>query len=154
MVKKNKILIAYVTSFVLLIGANSLRFNKEKANDITNQINEYLEDFSDDDFLIAAHRGFSSLEVENTEDAIRLADEKDYIDYIEIDIRMTKEQIEISDSLVIPLYKRPAFRMFIGVAQIFCEKEKISSRELKLNTFMTWLFIMSKNSLLPYYVIH
>ena len=51
----------------------------------------YTASFDDDDFFIAAHRGFSSLEIENTLEAISLANNKEYIDYIEVDLRMTKD---------------------------------------------------------------
>lgn len=40
---------------------------------------------------IIAHRGFSSRKLENTIDAFKLAFEKEYINIIEVDIRMTKD---------------------------------------------------------------
>lgn len=47
--------------------------------------------------LICAHRGYSSLEVENTSEALSLAASEKYIDCIELDVRMTKDkQIVIS----------------------------------------------------------
>ena len=45
----------------------------------------------DDDFYIYAHRGFSSLAIENTKGAICLAASKGYVDCIELDARMTKD---------------------------------------------------------------
>ena len=90
MKKRNKIIL-YTTTFFLLTSGTILKLNKEKSNEVENQIEEYLSQFTEDNFLISAHRGFSSLEVENTEKAISLASEKDYIDCIEIDARMTKD---------------------------------------------------------------
>ena len=41
------------------------------------------------DYLIGAHRGDSSLAIENTKEAIVLASENDEVDYIEVDVRMS-----------------------------------------------------------------
>jgi glycerophosphoryl diester phosphodiesterase len=92
MKKNKKRLLLYTTSILLVTSGISLKINKEKSKELTNHVNEYTTDFIDDDFQIAAHRGFSSLEIENTKEAVTLASKKDYVDYIEIDARLTKDK--------------------------------------------------------------
>ena len=91
MKKKKKKLILYTTTFILISAGTTLKVNKDKSIVLLNEINDYTDSFTEDNFLIAAHRGFSSLEIENTSKAIMLAEEKDYIDCIEVDARMTKD---------------------------------------------------------------
>ena len=88
---KVKKFVLYATSAFIALNCGSCSVIKSQANDIQSEIRSYIEDFTDDDFLVTAHRGFSSLEVENTKEAISLASTKDYIDYIEVDARMTKD---------------------------------------------------------------
>lgn len=45
----------------------------------------------DDDFDIGAHRGFSSLAVENTVSSFEMAQYASYVDYIEMDARLTSD---------------------------------------------------------------
>ena len=97
----------------------------------TGFIKDLTDFFSDnDDFSIVAHRGFSSIAIENTKDALELANNTSYIDMIEFDIRLTNDDklvlshnntintlkgktIKISDSLSSKLlreeliYKKP-----------------------------------------------
>ncbi len=87
--KKQILLIA--TTFFIATAGTTLKINKKNSEDISKKATEYTTNFTNDDFNIAAHRGFSSLEVENTTAAIELAAEKDYVDYIEIDARMTND---------------------------------------------------------------
>ena len=57
----------------------------------TGFIKDLTDFFSDDnDFSIVAHRGFSSLAIENTKDALELANNTSYIDMIEFDIRVNR----------------------------------------------------------------
>lgn len=91
MIKKKRLLI-YASSLFLITTGMHLKLNKNKSADIATEINEYTKDFTTDDFQIAAHRGFSSKEIENTKASIKASSEKEYIDYIEIDARMTKNQ--------------------------------------------------------------
>ncbi len=57
-----------------------------------NETTSPIEDYSiETDYLIGAHRGDSSLAVENTGEAIELARDNEVVDYIEIDVRMTKD---------------------------------------------------------------
>lgn len=77
--------------FFIATSGICVNLDKEKSKKITDDIDNYITSFKDDDFEISAHRGFSSLEVENSKEAIVLAAEQDYIDYIEVDARLTKD---------------------------------------------------------------
>ena len=64
--------------------------------------------FSYEDFDIAAHRGFSSIAVENTTRAFDLASQALYVDYIEMDARLTEDGklvLAHDDEVVAPFYK-------------------------------------------------
>ena len=87
-----KRLILFATSFILASSSINISINKEKSNKLSKHITEYSSIISNDNFQIGAHRGFSSLKVENTKESITLAAKKDYIDYIEMDIRITKDK--------------------------------------------------------------
>lgn len=86
-----KKLTLYTSIFVL--GATSLKIkeSKEKSSNFTKKVEDYTTNFKEDKFLIAAHRGASSLAVENTKDAIESATYIPFVDYIEMDTRMTKD---------------------------------------------------------------
>ena len=57
-----------------------------------NEMNQSIdENATMTDYLIGAHRGESSLAIENTKEAIVLASENDEVDYIEVDVRMSKD---------------------------------------------------------------
>lgn len=69
---------------------------------------ETISNFSYDDFDIAAHRGFSSIAVENTTWSFDLASQAPYVDYIEMDARLTKDGkivLAHDDIVVAPFYK-------------------------------------------------
>ena len=104
----------------------------------TGFIKDLTDFFSDDnDFSIVAHRGFSSIAIENTKDALALANNTSYIDMIEFDIRLTNDDklvlshnntvntlkgktIKISDSISSKLlreeliYKKPWTKSYIN----------------------------------------
>ena len=80
-----------VAGALLFTTGLSAHLNREKSDDIASRVFSYSESVDDDDFLVSAHRGFSSLQVENTVEALSLASEKNYIDYIEMDARLTKD---------------------------------------------------------------
>lgn len=93
MTKKNKTrIVASTISICLIASGISLKCNRNKSEDISTKMNNYISTFESDDFEIAAHRGFSSLAVENTKDAINLASNQAYVDYIEVDARMTLDE--------------------------------------------------------------
>lgn len=80
-----------ITSTVLTLLASGITYSLCKKN---NSSNKYLSKYQieeTDDLLMCAHRGFSSMEVENTYKALSLAADTYYIDCIEIDARMTKD---------------------------------------------------------------
>ena len=91
MKKIHKLSIFLATTLIATCGIN-IKKNKDTADKYNNYMKKITNTIEcDDDFLISAHRGFSSLEVENTKKAIKLAAKKDYIDYIEIDATLTKD---------------------------------------------------------------
>ena len=80
------------TFFIGISTGVKLKSCRDKSKEFTDKVIEYTTNFEDDEFLIAAHRGFSSLAVENTIDAFLLANQTDYIDYIEMDARLTNDK--------------------------------------------------------------
>ena len=69
---------------------------------------ETVGNFSYEDFDIAAHRGFSSIAVENTTRAFDLASQALYVDYIEMDARLTEDGklvLAHDDEVIAPFYK-------------------------------------------------
>ena len=69
---------------------------------------ETVGNFSYEDFDIAAHRGFSSIAVENTTRAFDLASQALYVDYVEMDARLTEDGklvLAHDDEVVAPFYK-------------------------------------------------
>ena len=78
-----KRLLAY-TAVISIIGTGcAFKLCKSKSQKYEGNVISYVSSFTDDEFELAAHRGFSSLDVENTIDAFKLADEAPYVDYIE-----------------------------------------------------------------------
>lgn len=89
---KKKKLAIYITTFTILASSIPFILKKETKEPLQKQIVEYISEFNEDNFEITAHRGFSSLEIENTRESLSLAAKQKYIDYIEVDARMTKDQ--------------------------------------------------------------
>lgn len=103
--KIKKLIIYITTSCVLTSSYNlkSLNNNQSKKVQTTSTQEEDLN------YKIAAHRGFSSKEVENTKKAIELASKEDYIDYIEIDVRLTEDNeiiLSHNDTIYITPYDK------------------------------------------------
>ena len=92
MQKISKLVIYATTTFIIGTGVN-LKVQDNKSKDFEKTVYNYAESFKSDNYLIAAHRGYSSLEIENTKEAIELASNCDYIDYIEFDARLTKDGV-------------------------------------------------------------
>ena len=92
MQKISKLVIYATTTFIIGTGVN-LKIQDNKSKDFEKTVYNYAESFDEDNYLIAAHRGYSSLEIENTKEAIELASNCDYIDYIEFDARLTKDGV-------------------------------------------------------------
>ena len=87
----NKVKKIVITASAVTLLASGVTYSlcKDKSRELELKLENYQA--GNDDVLICAHRGFSSKEVENTAKSITLANEKEYIDYIEFDIRMTKD---------------------------------------------------------------
>jgi glycerophosphoryl diester phosphodiesterase len=90
---KKKRIIIFATAIVMTAFGISYKINRKKALDYSEYIKTYSDTIVTDDFSITAHRGFSSLEIENTSPSFVLASNKDYIDYIEMDARLTKDNV-------------------------------------------------------------
>ncbi len=90
-VSKKKLAI-FLTGAIITTSGISVSVNRQKSKELIEHITSYTTSMTDDDFQIAAHRGFSSKEVENTQQALQLAAEQNYIDSIEMDARMTDDQ--------------------------------------------------------------
>ena len=91
--KKNvRKLFAFTTSFALIGTGIGVTVCHELSYKTERSIERYVESFEDDDFQIAAHRGYSSLEVENTLPSIERAAGAKYVDFIEMDVRLTKDE--------------------------------------------------------------
>ncbi|MBQ8131223.1 MAG: hypothetical protein IJ193_01890 [Bacilli bacterium] len=90
--KKNvRKILAFTSSFALIGTGIGITVCHELSYKTERSIERYVETFDDDDFLVAAHRGYSSLEVENTIPSINRAADAKYVDYIEMDVRLTKD---------------------------------------------------------------
>ena len=95
--KKKKKTKLYLAAFLVLTLLAKYKLDKDLSN-LEKEIKVKVEKI-EDDYSIIAHRGFSSLEVENTSEAIVLASSKSYVDAIEVDARITKDgKIVISHS--------------------------------------------------------
>lgn len=82
----------YSTSLLTLLTCGiKIKNCKEESYQYTKSIDNFDKSFKDDNFLVAAHRGFSSKEIENTTDSITAAKDAKYVDYIELDVRLTKD---------------------------------------------------------------
>ena len=90
--KKIKKLVLYTTTFIIISSGIKVNLNKNKNFNTLSFMSNYDYNFNDEDFKIAAHRGFSSLAIENTLESINIADSCNYIDYIETDVRLTKDK--------------------------------------------------------------
>ena len=89
--KKVNNLTIFGIGFVLITSGCSLKIQKDQDKFYDN-VNKYTKEFVDDDYLVCAHRGFSSKEVENTSNSLEKANKEKYIDYIEMDVRMTQDK--------------------------------------------------------------
>ena len=89
--KKSTKVIIYISALSLFSQGIKYTICKGKDNSYNNYILNMANDSVSDDIKISAHRGFSSKAVENTKEAIFLANNEKYIDYIEIDARLTKD---------------------------------------------------------------
>ena len=89
--KKSKRFVIYASALTIFASGVKYTICKARDKNYLYYISHMADDSEKDDILISAHRGFSSLAVENTKEAILLSNEKKYIDYIELDARLTKD---------------------------------------------------------------
>lgn len=91
--KKKKLEKLVVYSSIIILATSSIGYCLVKARDrdFSKYVNNLSKNILVDDYNIVAHRGFSSLEVENTKESLSLASSKDYVDMIEFDVRLTKD---------------------------------------------------------------
>ena len=91
--KKKKFERFMIYSSIIIIATSSIGYSlvRKRDNDYNRYVNNTANSILVDDYNIVAHRGFSSLEVENTEKSLSLAASKDYVDMIEFDVRLTKD---------------------------------------------------------------
>lgn len=88
----NQKILFFAAALTIASSSIPLKVCKDKSTDFTNQILSNVCHEDNDDILIASHRGFSSLAVENTKQAIHLAAKTPYVDYIELDARLTADK--------------------------------------------------------------
>ena len=93
-IQKSKIKRIIIYTAVIIIGTSSFSYtlNKSKDKRYDRYVTKTADSIINDDYNIVAHRGFSSLEVENTGESLSLASSKDYVDMIEFDVRLTKDK--------------------------------------------------------------
>lgn len=89
---KIKKLIIYGSIITLLYPKSRIISNYKIYNDSFYNKIKSSKEIENDEFNIIAHRGFSSLVIENSWDAINICNDYKYIDGIEIDISMTKDK--------------------------------------------------------------
>lgn len=135
--KTCKFVLYSISGLMLLTSGYYIKRCKDDAKNYTKKVEGYISDFVDDDFLIAAHRGYSSLAVENTKEAISLASNAPYIDYIEMDARLTSDNhlVLAHNNLVTNKYhesiKISQENYEFLATQNLCYKSKSLSIELK-----------------------
>ena len=88
--KKKKRIAIFLSTFLILVSFAKYKLVKDVIK-LEQKVKIKSESLTNDDYFIVAHRGFSSLEVENTKESIVLAASKNYVDAIEFDVRMTKD---------------------------------------------------------------
>lgn len=89
---KIKKLIIYGSIITLLYPKSRIISNYKIYNDSFYNKIKSSKEIENDEFNIIAHRGFSSLVIENSWEAINICNDYKYIDGIEIDISMTKDK--------------------------------------------------------------
>lgn len=128
MKKQIKKLTLFATIIVLGTAGFKIKTSKENSKIFNVRVEGYDKNFQKDPFDIIAHRGFSSIAVENSKEAITLAADEKYIDGIEMDLRLTKdkkivlshtdfvttdnlESVQISDSTLKDLKETPLYHI-------------------------------------------
>lgn len=79
------------TAFILVVSTSTLSINDYSSHQITKIIMEDNEQNIKPNIPIIAHRGFSSLEIENSYNAVKLGFDSNCTTAVEIDVQLTKD---------------------------------------------------------------
>lgn len=92
--------LVYCVGFSCTIASSLLTLEKNK---FTEDVKNHYENETTHDGNVIAHRGFSSLKVENSFNSIKMGFESECCDGVEIDVRLTKdEKLVLSHNSSIP----------------------------------------------------
>lgn len=91
MMKNFKLFLTYSTIIALLGSSGYMKTCRDKSKDFLLKTKNYISDFHDDEFKIAAHRGYTQNAVENTISAFADAYDANFVDYIELDARLSAD---------------------------------------------------------------
>ena len=80
------------TSFIILAATTTFSITDATSKEMTKIVIQENQENADTNLPIIAHRGFSSIEIENSEEAIKLGFKQNYINGVEIDVRLTKDE--------------------------------------------------------------
>lgn len=84
-----KRLLLFTSAATIATSSIAYKLSHDTQTGFIKDLTDFFSD--DDDFSIVAHRGFSSLAIENTKDSLELANNTSYIDMVEFDIRLTSD---------------------------------------------------------------
>ncbi len=84
-----KKLLLFTSAATIATSSIAYKLSHDTQTGFIKDLTDFFSD--DDDFSIVAHRGFSSLAIENTKDSLELANNTSYIDMVEFDIRLTSD---------------------------------------------------------------
>lgn len=79
------------SSFIILAATTTFTITDATSKEITKIVIEDNQNNTPSSLSIIAHRGFSSLEIENSKEAIELGLSESYTNGVEIDIHLTKD---------------------------------------------------------------
>ena len=80
------------TTFVVLAATTTFSITDATSREITKIVIQENKDNISTTLPIIAHRGFSSIEIENSKEAIETGFKQNYVDGVEIDIRLTQDE--------------------------------------------------------------
>lgn len=122
MTRNFKLFLTYSTIFALLTGGSYIKTCRDKSRDFAAKTKYYVTNFEDDNYKIAAHRGYTQDAIENTVDAFRDAEKAKFVDYIELDTRLSAdgELVVIHDSSV--KLKNPNKSDYLTIEETYFEE--------------------------------
>lgn len=86
---KKRLIYSTIASFLLI---DLFFYKREESILYQERIENHVLSCDDDNYFVIAHRGFSSVGIENTESSLSMCDDVNCIDGIEIDLRLTKDE--------------------------------------------------------------